>query len=572
MGYDFDAPFTWNEEEDKKLLGSLFPQGIQSLENIRSNRLSPSDSPFGANSIFADPCDGNCEHKADFTSPIDDGMNLVLLAKDLNPMPEASLEVLPLEKNKFNYQRYLTQRYKVLPRIGDLDPVKIGANKEIEYTDALGNLKFTKTDVLLNKVECCVNTIPHLNYLVSPTNCYYCLFYIYKGTEENIHSFTGTLLELKEGKKYIAIELLFRNADNMITFLKASNRELFSNDFINKITNKFLEELGKAEGEPEKINSLYEKIPGFVVKKIAGMPGGEGKLFDHLSILLDYDDKGRWSNFRDSSNAVINLMRGFADPRSLFQKLFDDPSLIKRIYDDMDGSSVEDKIGMPNRSIFCSFLKSLCDVNTDSLNYTGKVFFYGNGHKLDSNIDERHDKYPGKIFLLQKKSGDPIPPDTKGDMQNYWPKPFIPAKLQEEEPPVTSVQNDDDYYFHPLDIVILVDAKTGFPHFVPAIFVKDLSDEAEQAEINRRLRIGIDILIAVFSLVVLKSGIGSSLFRASLAVDAGAALTDALITGYEEELNQTKEGREFLTAWNNIYTGYATITGLAAVRLVFNTG
>ncbi|MCX6318676.1 MAG: hypothetical protein NTW29_15450 [Bacteroidetes bacterium] len=548
-------------------------------------------SPLGNKSIFNDPCDGNCEYAyKPFTNTETQGINIRLLAEDLNGenqsvVPDQSLGG-PLTRNRFVYTRYITDKQVLLRpdpskiEYADISPVVIGANEEIQYVDEDGNNRITFTAASLNEVQCCINTVPRFGAVVSPERCIFTLCYLYKlneQLEEGVNELmdklnvTGYLEYNPDYFKYIAINLRFPNADDLIAFLKKANQNRLADEYGRRIISRYEEILFRYQNESSQINSIYENMPVFVAVAIGSRLGGEDMLFDHLIKLLDYDDKGMFSGLRDSSNAVVNLLKGFTDYSRLYERLYSSPELVKRIYDAMQGESVLQNIEISNRTAFCSFITVLCNACLDPGKITGSAFYVGKGYELDSNLDSGYDDDPGKILLIQKSVPQPsdlsiLSKPLTGDISNEYysqlpqNKVLRPAlQLKQDKPKIYTSILPEIVWFHPLDMVRLIYADNGRSILVPAIFVKDISDLCEQQKINsewakllRDIQVGIDLFVAAFTLVAALSNPGVAILRSiTFWIGVGAA-ADAAIVSYEEEINNTRYGPVFLKAWHQL--------------------
>lgn len=512
-------------------------------------------SPFGEQSYFSDPCIGDCIHGKDF---LNTGIDFESIANDLNGSVYGSAG----RNKKFDYSLYIST--EVLEINTDEGTYKIPTDKNIIIPTGAKETRKIRVSGQLNKASCCIDPFPNPRISIKPDWITYSVTYHYHdaaGKEKPvINNATGTEWEIDD--EYVAIRIYFLSADDMFAYLNKTNRTNLIEAFKNIITSKFNAALLKSQNSGSDLNSLYSRIPEFAIKEIGKMPGGEERLWADLTTLLAYDDTGRWSNFRDSSNAVINLLKGFPDVKTLYLKFYSNPALIKRIYDDMNGSSDVNGESLSNRTIFCAFINALCWANFDILNFTGKSYKRGNGYILDSNIDEEYDKDPNKIFLSQHETYKvKTLKSTGGGIVGASHYEYYYSDEEHTRP------TGYEFYFHPMDIVTLTDFDSKLSKPFAAIFVKDISDKEEQAAINKRIRAGIDILIIVFSLATLATGPGAFLFIISLA-DTAVATADLFILSEEDELKKTESGRAFLKIWDNIYSKVGLATAIASAPML----
>jgi len=144
-------------------------------------------------------------------------------------------------------------------------------------------------------------------------------------------------------EKYVAIHIHSENTEDIIQVLKRINGERYIDDF-KVLVGKYFQRALLATRDKAELNELYKKAPLFALEWLAG-PGRFTSVMwqEHLPLLLSYDNSGLLSFVRDSSHAVVNLLRGIKDMRFLYDELNKNPGLIKTIYANMDGSSRNSK-------------------------------------------------------------------------------------------------------------------------------------------------------------------------------------------------------------------------------------
>ncbi len=364
--------------------------------------------------------------------------------------------------------------------------------------------------------------------------------------------------------QYRAIEISTSNlTDYCYLMLYLYGKDTFDEqkDTIGKI---FARELKETETAKE-LNFLYENIPDFAFEDLNKTVSPWA--YTHLKKLKAYDDTGTLSFARDSSGAIINLLRIIGNSTEIYNYFLNFPNLVKELYNNMDGESSINGIQQKNRMLFANLLFMLCMANGyQGSGNTGAQFYLGQNYKLDSNLFPGNDKEKSKIFLQQFTK--------KWETQTIVVYDDLPSKAERISTPIAKFQPDNDgSYFYPLDPVTFIDmdSKDKTPYLVPAIFVKAISDEAEWKDIQKNIRIGANILAIILGVASL--GSSSPLIVTLAAVDIGLATTDTLIALNEDELMKSPEGKKFLETWNQIYLigGLATATPLL-VSSTFRAG
>ncbi|MDF2383648.1 hypothetical protein JMG10_19365 [Nostoc ellipsosporum NOK] len=511
---------------------------------------------------FKDECDGTCEHKDEFYKGV---IDFPALIKDLDGSKYGS----PINDQKFNYELYKGKLDVYNPSPDGLGGVWSKEGAELEYIDSItGRKNKTNLRASLNKVVCCIDTVFNYRIRVSAEKISYGITYHYKDAagEESLVDHYQDRDRYTIDEKYVAIHIHSENAEDIIQVLKRINRETFIEDF-KKLVGKYFQQALLATTEKADLNELYKKAPLFALEWLAG-PGQFTSVMwqEHLPLLLSYDNSGLLSFVRDSSHAVVNLLQGIKDMRFLYDELKKNPGLIKTIYFNMDGSSTFKGTEISNRKIFSSLLNAICYHNIDKCTRTGERFYVDDTRKPDSNLNSGNDIYKDKIFLAQltKRTFKEEIIIDGDDRPNSAGQGF--------EVPVSRFQPDDGgKYYHPMDMVVLQD-ENGLQVEVTALFVKDIADELEWAEIMEGVRLGINIFAMVVSLATLMAGPGAFLFVLS-TIDLALAGSDTVIQGLKDELAKTEGGREFLAIWEKVYVigGIAT-AGPLVVTGLFSAG
>lgn len=313
--------------------------------------------------------------------------------------------------------------------------------------------------------------------------------------------------------------------------------------------------------EPKSLRWYYENAPEFV---IAAMP--KETLWQNLLDLYKLDEPDIIINFVDTSFSMLRIMRGMGE-KYLFDKLHKDPKVVIDIYNVMDGESatevedVEDVCNpkktteavskhwevIPNKRQFVSLMASLCAANEKSLHKITEVDFQiDKEHWVRSNImygDEEN------LIFLQPMKRVRVRPS----------KSYRYKKTVLRDAPV-----NEGYLLNPFTLVNLnMECAEGKLQrvVVPAIFVKDLADDAEWAEVWRDVRVGMNVFIICFAIASLNPASLLAVFLSSTEILV--AMGDLGIMQWEDELRKTPEGQEFLDEWNKFYNATLSITGAA---------
>lgn len=312
---------------------------------------------------------------------------------------------------------------------------------------------------------------------------------------------------------------------------------------------------------------FYNNVPEFYIKNYISSES----LYNDLITLLELDE--RW--FDESDSAIVGVLKGFYIKKDgmkfLYDKFLADGTIIKRIYNQLDGtttSPIHNNEKVPNKTFFASLLNAICHYNGQGYNNVlPKVKFnVTNGYRINSNA-YFSDESPDKFYLAQqvletktisKNFGDEIVPDRQQVPVSQWITP--PGQ---------------EYNLHPLTMVEVVVPGDknggGTTILLAAIMIKDLAYHEEWKRISKNIRIGIDVLIIAVSAVVLVSGPGILIATLSI-IDLGLASADLVIQTFEEEISKIEGGKEFLDAWEKIYLIGGIVTAAPVVGVMLKNG
>lgn len=355
--------------------------------------------------------------------------------------------------------------------------------------------------------------------------------------------------------KYRAIIFQTENLTDFAYLIKEIDSN-YSDHIKEKITEKMVAAL-KATKDKEEIVFLFENAPSWIAENFTSE-----ELINYLQFILSYDVDGFWSGYVDGSSAFINALRGFNTQEKcvdLYTFFKNNPEKLKKIYHALDGTSVWEGTQMANKTIFASFLVSLCYANYDKLEFASKTFFIGDGYKVNTSAIGALDFNETQYFLKQERTKL----TTMIPLPNFA---YYPLMYDEDL--------EEGQYYDPLEMVTIYDlGKKGasthsksIPMVVPAIFLHDLASREELAEILKAVRIGANIFVIALS--VASFGSASPLVALMLGVDIALATTDTIIALAEDQLSQ-----EFLETWSKIYLigGAVTATPLL-LGSAFKTG
>jgi hypothetical protein len=347
--------------------------------------------------------------------------------------------------------------------------------------------------------------------------------------------------------KYRAIIFQTDNLTDFAFFVNSIDPSQF-NFIKGKIKTKMGDAIKKAEDE-EEIVFLFENAPSWIAESFKNE-----ELINYLKLILNYDIDGYFSGYIDGSSAFINVLRGFntQDKLTYLYNFFNEnPEFVKETYRALDGTSVWEGIEMPNKSIFASFLVSLCYSNFDILKFSSKTFFIGNGYKVNTSAIGALDFNEKEYFLKQEIT------ELAGFITLPNSTPYFITYDKDLE---------DGSYYSPLEIVHLYDVAQKTSIIVPAIFLHDRASREELSEILKVVRIGVNIFVIAVSIASL--GSASPLVALVAGVDLVLASTDTIIALAEDELS-----KEFVDTWSKIYlVGGAVTAAPLLLNKVFTIG
>ncbi len=311
-------------------------------------------------------------------------------------------------------------------------------------------------------------------------------------------------------------------------------------------------------------NWFYSVAPEYVIDDI-----GKHLLWDHLVIILDHDAEGWFSWFKDSSNAMLNIVKAFCKTEQgiahLYRQFDNDQVKVKSIYEHLQGNSKYEGQELPNKTIFAALITALTDLqvttilNSQSSNSkhsrdrTHIVYRLTKGYRVDSNIASADESSDTFVLTQQQQY-------TEERTDTIYPSGGSGGATVTYDH--VEWRNGQEYSLHPMDIIMVeMVGLFGFTMTVPlpAIYVKDIAHHEEWGRVMHGIRIAANLLMIVVSVTTILSGAG--LLLTTLAwIDLGLALGDITIQAFESELRKTEWGRKFLEIWDEIYTVGSFVT------------
>lgn len=490
------------------------------------------------------------------------------------------------EKFFFYYQNYELSNPGT---IGGISPTVIQStsttyvpNKYFQYT--IGNeSKLALLNIELNERACFINlkntgSIFHLN--PEKKEIEFRLEFVYNDyLDKRVFNTKTGLYNLD--KIYNAIII---STSDVNGFVALSEKLGVGNNARNEIITLFAEKVLKTK-EPSALKFLYENMPNFVTEEILikleqnlGEPITIPKektekvkvenpthdfLWKHLEILSNHDDKGFFSWTKDSSGALLNLLKIFKNSQFLFESFKSNQTMVKRIFNNMNKTSVIEGREWSNKTLFANFITALCIDNAfEGLRILDKEFIIGNDYAISSGSIFQEEK-DNQFFLQQlkkvtRKETEIIPDDLPSQVE----------RIQVEKTSLDSTENGNLY--HPMDIVLVKYADIKEPPFpfVSVMTIKAFAEERDQQLIADAVRIGFDVLAIVLGIVFFPAG--GAVGITAEAIGIGLALADIGITANREEIESEPGGKDFLKTWNNIYlVGGLAFASVAMVEQIF---
>ncbi len=344
--------------------------------------------------------------------------------------------------------------------------------------------------------------------------------------------------------KYVAISLSSDNLTDFCYLVKECEGENAFKSIQTEIASAYANKIYETKNA-EELDFLYENVPNFVLEKIM-----DELLFEDLITLLKWD-KEKW--FKDGSNAMMNILLAFKKPKELYQKFEQDPSLVLKLYNEMDKENPKNfgEIMSVLGILFCSKERDKRNIKIPlSKKYVldSDLFFNENGKTINLNVQE-------KYTVNYHAADDAVPGFKSGEKTNL----------------LRTIATYPD--LHPLDMVTIIN-ENGTEQTVTAIYVKFLSDTAEKELIKETIIIIAEIVSIIVAAGTLAAGAG--IFWSTMAI------ADIVLTGTDlalkvdeikNELVRYEAGKWFVDHWDTIYgaSGFVMLS-TAAVKGILTQG
>lgn len=474
--------------------------------------------------------------------------------------------VTDLKSNKeykqffFYYQKYLKTSFNnsggISPTV--MAPQSIGGNYEstpFTYKNEYNQTVNAKLDVALNRRACHLNVSnPGFIFSIDKDEITLKVRYTYQDSlgKRKANELTKANNDFTINDEFEGVIITTSSANDFL----ALSDQIGHRSFIeNEIKNLFIEKLRQTNTGKE-LKFLYENIPDFVIKTLSNELK-EDLLWNHFILLTEYDDTGILSGWRDGSSALINVLKAFGKSKTLFEKFKDNPKIVKRVYNNLDGFSVHENELVSNRLLYANLLTALCiDNQLEGLNLTSKKFYYGDDYKFETDTPNKSDNESDDQFFIKQIRLIPL---------------FGADILY---PLTTEIDEDDGFMYHPLDIVFFEDTSTqdAIVYPVPAIFVRALGDEEKRQETETNIRIGFDILAILIGSFV-SATTGNPVVFALAVADIGLAVIDGGVQAYRTEILKLEGGKEFVDTWEKIYLfGGIALASPTLINIILNAG
>lgn len=460
---------------------------------------------------------------------------------------------------KFDWNKFKAQQSSMsFPTpYGFSTEVKLSGNIPFSYTNDEGKKINTNITGLMNKRIDYIESVPYFSLNVDLKSRYIncSIVYFYQNTAQYRQQIplTASKTDFTINNRYKAVQFSSNNLDDLAHLAKDLEND---NTWFKKLVNSHFLPLLRKQTAAEDLIFLYRSSPDWVLQNLTAE-----ELWAHLNIFFNYDEN---SSFKDASDVFIKTLLAYNSVEKLtflFDKLSADQAFIKRIYSALDGNAVVQGQEQPAKTIFASFLVSLCYMNMAKCKIRNKTFKIGKDYKIDSNVWLSNDKFKDQYFLQQQEK-EQISYNSGNFSTIYSPSIGIVD---------TTTNLDAGNYYYPLELVTLEDvsepadkdakdAKTKKAEpkkmLVPAIFVKDIAHLTEYKEITDNVRLGVDLVVLALSIASL--GSSSPLVVLVSALDATIAGGDILVL-----MNEDKLSKDFLDNWNLVVMAGGAATAVA---------
>lgn len=257
------------------------------------------------------------------------------------------------------------------------------------------------------------------------------------------------------------------------------------------------------------VRSFYNMVPDFYFTRMQ-----EDALFEDLRLMLRYDAS---SSFIDTGLVMLKLLNQFKDSKSIYDRFYSNPTLVKSIY-----SHINSHTGENSTNAYCEFLTALTIAFASGDDFeTLPVVRIGKDYTLDSDLffgddDKIYLKVEQVITSTRTKDYDFN--STKGDLD------MMKGDFTSNE--YIEVLNGS---YHPMQLVKLVNTDSGEVSFVTALHVKRLADIDEWAYIVEVFS-NVLTVISIFTSVGIVIRAGSLLAKILAVTDIAIGVIDLALS------------------------------------------
>ncbi|MBB4806725.1 hypothetical protein HNP38_002021 [Chryseobacterium defluvii] len=402
-----------------------------------------------------------------------------------------------------------------------------------QYITHEGAKKNADLEVYLNLMPCHVDlNQPGFVFTLNPSSeaIEYRAYYVYADYLD-LRNFGKDNRDYDLNSKYNAITLFTKNGEDFLAITNDDDKWYVKK----RITEIFVSELKQAS-TPRELKFLYENMP-FFVQNVLLEHLDQKLLWEHFLALSFYKEGNLFSSDEKASGAVIVLLKAFNNIQLIYEKFKENQTLVKDIYNNLEGESTINGQIFSNKIAFATFITALCvHHKMNGLRKIEKTFSYGDYNGISSRNTPRKEK-ENEFFLQKMKDIPPLGMD------------FLPFRAFDDTIP----DMDDGAFYHPLDMVLLIDANSEekYPDIAAAILVKAIADEKEKLEREKLISLGLSLLGLVIGAAGLSSG--NPLILAGAIADIALNTANATTIVFDKDILQLKGGREFLDEWGRFY-------------------
>jgi hypothetical protein len=354
--------------------------------------------------------------------------------------------------------------------------------------------------------------------------------------------------------KYVAISIETESCDDFIALVQYLNLTyLFYTAVSVFLSNQLLE-----SKTVDELVFIYNQLPSNT-NYLKQINIKSDVLKNHVDILLKHDTTGFLKFYNDESGTLIKIF-SLIILNPLYIEILFDNVYIKNIYSNLSGKSTWNDTQLSNKILFAELLSAMALSNKLGDNKPiGKTFYYGNDYKIDSDISWFSSENEDEFYLQQYKE-ESYQVEVSTETDDFG---VSTNALGQTETRTIKKKLDDGAMYKPLDLVTLIYYKGQDKQIllVPAIYIKALAEEDEWIEVDKNIRIGLDILAVIGGFVVLGTT-GNPLFLAAAYADIAIAGTDVIVQLSTKELEKTPQGRDFLQTWEQIYLAGGIATAI----------